>query len=217
MDAKDLFIIGIPTMSGMWDIDDSQLLVDTSLHLAKQGAKRGRLILWSNRHGVDRARTDILHKLAEFLDTHGIEHGPSVRMLWYDADINIKAEAEQLAEMIRTADDKGWNLLGHYWAWDETISTAYSTFRHVKRDQNNTPLFDQYSKEELQNIKPYQELPDTVGGLGFAYIDQPLDWRFSYFGERNPNYGEDIDLFLSTGMPLRWFPVNLFHRKEMLI
>lgn len=214
MKAQDLFIYGTPTLSRSWDMDASELIIDTFYRLKDLGLRKGRMHGLSTKHGIDRARNDILRVIREGLDSEGIEHGNVIRMLWYDVDVlPVNTDPDKLAEMIRTADENHWNLLGHYWQWDQDKHTASSTFNKTFVGEDGEHYYNLWSPQELAALKPYQELPDTVGGLGFYYGDMPLDWHFQFHGED----GEDTRFFIESKLPLRWFPVNLLHLKAMPI
>ena len=79
----------------------------------------------------------------------------------------------------------------------------------------DTHLEDPYGySKEIRKLTPYEPLPEgTVGGLGFAYIDLPFDYRF----EESHGFGEDIWLYRSLKMKLHYWKLRLGHKKEFVL
>jgi hypothetical protein len=206
MKLSDFFVVLCASHSSMIEFNTAFNLADVVRILDKH-----KISACSDKAGISVARTHLLEKVIRATEKNGIENDGFVKALWIDSDIRTVSPPQKIARDIMEADRNGWNLVANYpgmWENNTYINTL------AKPGQNGAYNF--YMDDELDGMKNLEELPvGTVGGMGFAYISIPIDYRFEF-----TKYGEDICMFrhMYEHYPdyrLRYWDVELEHLKTM--
>ena len=141
------------------------------------------------------------------------------RGLWIEDDIGLfQVQAEEIARMILTADEHGWNMVTPYatgFRDDQEFNWVYFKMPH------GGEIGRPFTEDEIKALKPYDEL-DGLAGLGFYYGDIFTDYVW-YEGTYNgkdrfglPSYsGIDWNYFLDNGVKLRHYPISILHEKTV--
>ena len=211
LQLSDFFIILIPTRSNKMDINTMFMLSAIADGLGKMP-----LVSTDDSPMIDRTRTRVLRKLRDKLDAVGIKYGKTVRALWMDDDISLYDSIEHIVEVIKTADQRGINLLANYhnvWTGGTTMNTIGVP------DANGDIRFS--TNLQLAKYKDYDPLPEgTVGGMGWVYGDVPVDYVFHFGNVGQPDKedkGEDVNYFTDNNIPLCFVDLNLKHEKHVRI
>ena len=102
---------------------------------------------------------------------HAYPQKETVRVLWLDSDVVIFPGASQaISRAIRWAEEHSTCVVGNY-------RMAFGDNVLMRTRDQNVPVYPHYTDEELDALpKPYPAV--GLAGLGFAYLDQPLAYRF---------------------------------------
>lgn len=198
----EFFICLSPSYDGKVQMETANAISDIAYLTGKNRISAG-----SDKAGIATARTHCLEKLRISLEKNGIEHPGHARILWIDNDIVLGTPANQIADGIIYANEHNINLIADYKGiWE---GGYIHTLMHPKGE-----AYQFYNDNEIRKLTPYEPLPEgTVGGLGFAYIDLPFDYRF----EESHGFGEDIWLYRSLKMKLHYWKLRLGHKKEFVL
>jgi hypothetical protein len=172
-----------------------------TIYQALQGLGRRGHYLQNGGFGYAQARTNLFRAAQQVYKTD------KVRGFLLDDDICF-VEQPSLEAAIRKADQNGWNLVGAY----RTKTGRFSLIKIVPPKPSGTTT-EMMLEADLAEIKPYQEIPSGMAGLGFYYGDIPLDYEFR---EGNPYTGEDLNFFNDNKqLHPRLAPLFLEHLKQM--
>lgn len=205
--VNDLFIIATPSSSGKADIDTIRKLDQMPYMLQK-----GFCPVVAHKKGIARARSECLRALKDHLDSRGIKHEGHARIFWLDDDcmLDESFDIRRLAAWIKIADKEGLNLTANYkQPWHDHEENVIF---HSSKNEKGEILYNSYSDEELSKLEELAPLPDSVAGMGFCYLDMPLDYKFHESGN-----GEDITFMQDVNMKLNYMPVRIFHAKTVYI
>jgi hypothetical protein len=206
--VNDLFIIATPTNSGKADIDTIRKLDQLPFLLQK-----GFMPVTCKKKGVARARTMCLVALKDHMKANNIAHDGHAKIFWLDDDcvLDESFDIRRLAEWIRIADRNGWNLVANYKEPWHNYDVNVILHRDTK-DSSGSRTYRVYEDGELNGLKELEEMPDAVAGMGFCYIDTPLDYIF-----REEGNSEDICFEEDNKVVFHWMPVKIFHEKKVYI
>lgn len=185
--SNDSFLfIGMPSSNSM-----AVAKTVVNLVYAAQILRRNFALQIGGGTGIPAGRQFILKQVKEITGER------SQRILWVDTDIEIEDAPARVAEAIAEADRRGVNFVSNY---------------RTKLDGNLLYKNDteKYTDEELDRAGDFG-LRVAWGGLGFAYIDTPLDYVFHAEGETGEDRNFYRDLF-SADHPY-YAKVNLKHVK----
>jgi hypothetical protein len=157
-------------------------------------------------------------------DVHG-----KVRALWIEDDIMLDvAQAPEIAEMIRVADQNHYNIVTPYSTGHDDRGepcphcgrTGEDSWVYYHQPNDKTGEIGRpFTLKEIQALKPYDRV-DGLAGLGFYYGAINTDYAF-HEGEYNgrdrfgaPSWaGIDWNYFLDNRTELRHYPVSILHDK----
>lgn len=214
----------IPTQSNTLDIDTHTIIDAVSLindkelpHIFRTGSSLGPAV----------ARNSVLEQLRKWLESSGKGSDRNRRCLWLDDDMVISDDPVRIAAAFSKADKEGLNIIGYARIpKNPYLSDSFSVSGNLLEktgdftevgSKRTYPSFIPYGAEKISALKPFDPLPNTVGGLAFYYGDTPIDYKFhiddGYFGIM----GEDTNFFVDNGIKLNYFDVKLYHRKTLYI
>lgn len=206
MVKEDFFFIIMPTAGGKADIETLWKWSTIPVFLNK------RLFpITVYNKGISASRTAAFNAAKNILDKMGVKHGGKIRALLLDDDIILPRNLDLniIVNAFKKADENNWNLIANYRV-QHTATESGTTNVMMKRKENDQYSF--YSDEDLAKLKTFDELPDTVSGLGFYYGEINLDYQFHY--DDRP---EDINFFRDNKIPLRYLDLRLYHEKKIYI
>ena len=156
----------------------------------------------SEGSNIPRSRNTVLEQLQR-----AYPDKETVRVLWLDSDIVIfPGHSGIIGRTMKWAEEHHVCVVGNY------RMASGGNVLMATRDQN-APVYHHYSDEELELLpKPYPGV--GLAGLGFAYLEQPLAYRF--YADA---VGEDIHFWWDHAeMPIHWISdLRLGHRKSVLL
>ena len=206
MVKEDFFFIIVPTAGGKADIETLWKLSTIPVFLDK------RLFpITVYNKGISASRTAGFNIAKNMLDKMGVKHGGKIRALLWDDDLLLpkNLDLKFIIDAFKKADENNWNLIANYRVQHTTTENGLTNVM-MKRQKNDQYRF--YTDEELCNLKTFDELPDTVSGLGFYYGEINLDYQFHY--DDRP---EDINFFRDNKIQLRYLDLRLYHEKKIYI
>jgi hypothetical protein len=206
MVKEDFFFIIVPTAAGKADIETIFKLSTIPVFLNK------RLFpVISYNKGISASRTNAFNLAKNNLDRMGVKHGGKIRALLWDDDLLLPRNLDLriVVDTFKKADENNWNLIANYRVQHTATENGMVNVM-MKRKKDDQYSF--YSDEELSKLKTFDELPDTVSGLGFYYGEINLDYQFHY--DDRP---EDINFFRDNKIPLRYLDLRLYHEKKIYI
>lgn len=201
--ANSFFINVIPTRDRERD-----MVTQKQLDRMPYALQKGDMGVISHKDGIVAARTDICRQLRTIFDGSLIEHDGTARVLWTDADLVIDDATPytEIAEAIAYADDHDIDIVANYRVPAED-NMYWNTLRHYMPDTNPV-LTKGYTEDEINALKPFQELPLTVAGMGWMYVRTPLDYIFHADGT-----SEDVWFCRDNDVKLHYWPLKLYHKK----
>jgi hypothetical protein len=206
MVKEDFFFIIVPTAAGKADIETIFKLSTIPVFLNK------RLFpIISYNKGISASRTNAFNLARNNLDKMGVKHGGKIRALLWDDDLLLPRNLDLriIVDTFKKADENNWNLIANYRVQHTATENGMVNVM-MKRKKDDQYSF--YSDEELVKLKTFDELPDTVSGLGFYYGEINLDYQFHY--DDRP---EDINFFRDNKIQLRYLDLRLYHEKKIYI
>jgi len=206
MIKEDFFFIIMPTAGGKADIETLWKWSTIPVFLNK------RLFpITVYNKGISASRTAAFNTAKNTLDKMGVKHGGKIRALLLDDDIILprNLDLRVIVDAFKKADENNWNLIANYRVQHTAVEDGMANVM-MKRKKNDQYSF--YSDEDLAKLKTFDELPDTVSGLGFYYGEINLDYQFHY--DDRP---EDINFFRDNKIPLRYLDLRLYHEKKIYI
>lgn len=206
MVKEDFFFIIMPTAGGKADIETLWKWSTIPVFLNK------RLFpVTVYNKGISASRTAAFNTAKNTLDKMGVKHGGKIRALLLDDDIILPRNLDLniIVNAFKKADENNWNLIANYRV-QHTATESGMVNVMMKRRKDDQYSF--YSDEDLVKLKTFDELPDTVSGLGFYYGEINLDYQFHY--DDRP---EDINFFRDNKIPLRYLDLRLYHEKKIYI
>ena len=141
----------------------------------------------------------------------GVKHGGKIRALLLDDDIILPTNLDLrvIVDAFKKADENNWNLIANYRVQHTATENGMVNVMMKKRKDDQ---YSFYSNSDLAKLKTFDELPDTVSGLGFYYGEINLDYQFHY--DDRP---EDINFFRDNKIKLRYLDLRLYHEKKIYI
>lgn len=206
MIKEDFFFIIMPTAGGKADIETLWKWSTIPVFLNK------RLFpITVYNKGISASRTAAFNTAKNTLDKMGVKHGGKIRALLLDDDIILprNLDLRVIVDAFKKADENNWNLIANYRVQHTAVENGMANVM-MKRKKNDQYSF--YSDEDLAKLKTFDELPDTVSGLGFYYGEINLDYQFHY--DDRP---EDINFFRDNKISLRYLDLRLYHEKKIYI
>lgn len=206
MVKEDFFFIIVPTAGGKADIETIFKLSTIPVFLNK------RLFpIISYNKGISASRTNAFNLARNNLDKMGVKHGGKIRALLWDDDLLLPRNLDLriVVDTFKKADENNWNLIANYRVQHTATENGMVNVM-MKRKKDDQYSF--YSDEDLAKLKTFDELPDTVSGLGFYYGEINLDYQFHY--DDRP---EDINFFRDNKIQLRYLDLRLYHEKKIYI
>lgn len=206
MIKEDFFFIIMPTAGGKADIETLWKWSTIPVFLNK------RLFpITVYNKGISASRTAAFNTAKNTLDKMGVKHGGKIRALLLDDDIILprNLDLRVIVDAFKKADENNWNLIANYRVQHTAVEDGMANVM-MKRKKNDQYSF--YSDEDLAKLKTFDELPDTVSGLGFYYGEINLDYQFHY--DDRP---EDINFFRDNKISLRYLDLRLYHEKKIYI
>ena len=206
MVKEDFFFIIIPTAGGKADIETLWKWSTIPVFLNK------RLFpITVYNKGISASRTAAFNTAKNTLDKMGVKHGGKIRALLLDDDIILPTNLDLrvIVDAFKKADENNWNLIANYRVQHTATENGMVNVM-MKRKKNDQYSF--YSDSDLAKLKTFDELPDTVSGLGFYYGEINLDYQFHY--DDRP---EDINFFRDNKIQLRYLDLRLYHEKKIYI
>lgn len=169
-------LLALPTLDGRAYPETLLTVIEATNLLGRQFH-----MLRASSTGVSRVRNEIMDMLAR-----RNPDARTVRVLWVDSDIQLNMPfARPLADAITAAETGGFGWAANY---------RRGNGQNVCMAENGRP----YTDDELRAMAEWAPIP--YAGLGLAYLDMPLGYRFH---EGADGSGEDANLFRDTGMDLR--------------
>jgi hypothetical protein len=206
MVKEDFFFIIIPTGAGKADIETLWKWSTIPVFLNK------RLFpITVYNKGISASRTAAFNTAKNTLDKMGVKHGGKIRALLLDDDIILPTNLDLrvIVDAFKKADENNWNLIANYRVQHTATENGMVNVM-MKRKKDDQYSF--YSDSDLAKLKTFDELPDTVSGLGFYYGEINLDYQFHY--DDRP---EDINFFRDNKIQLRYLDLRLYHEKKIYI
>lgn len=206
MVKEDFFFIIMPTAGGKADIETLWKWSTIPVFLNK------RLFpVTVYNKGISASRTGGFNAAKNALDKMGVKHGGKIRALLLDDDIILPRNLDLniIVDAFKKADENNWNLIANYRVQHTATENGMVNVM-MKRRKNDQYSF--YSDDDLAKLKTFDELPDTVSGLGFYYGEINLDYQFHY--DDRP---EDINFFRDNKIQLRYLDLRLYHEKKIYI
>jgi hypothetical protein len=206
MIKEDFFFIVVPTAGGKADIQTLWQLSTIPTFLNK------RLFpITVYNKGIAASRTAAFSTAKNTLDKMGVKQGGKIRALLWDDDLILprNIDLNVIIEAFKKADENNWNLIANYRVEHSAKENGVTNVM-MKKKKNDQYRF--YTDDELSKLKTFDELPDTVSGLGFYYGYINLEYKFHY--DDRP---EDINFFRDNKIPLRYLDLRLYHEKKMYI
>ena len=163
MVKEDFFFIIVPTAGGKSDINTLWQLAAIPQLLNKK-----LFPITCYNKGIAASRTTAFSTAKYTLDEMGIKHGGKIRALLWDDDLYFPKnyDIRKLVEVFKAADQNNWNLIANY-----RVEHPFGEngMVNVMMKRNEFDQYSFYSDEELAKLKTFDQLPDTVSGLGFYY------------------------------------------------